>query len=363
MGHTGAVIADISDPANDGCDSGGHAFYCGVVYTNVMFAETAELVRNASKPFELNAEPDDEVVIVTDSAIEESVWAALFAAANERDLDPTVVLIPPREEHGNDPTAAAAEAMHGADLCLMVTSTAITHSEAGAAAQEAGVKCIAMDEMEPDILRSGAAGADYEAMQGIAQALGEIYAEGSEMRITSEHGTDVVGDIDGQTYWPIAGKIVENATQNICAFPDGEVGVAPDEGSTQGTVVWDTTVHGIGLLDDPIELTVEDGWVTEIDGGREADEFRETLDNADENAWYCAAELSIGINPDAEISGRMRTDKKVEGAVHIATGANKDLGGEIQSDLHIDGTIRHPTVWVDDRKIVDDGDILVDSDA
>lgn len=137
--------------------------------------------------------------------------------------------------------------------------------------------------------------------------------------------------------------------------------MAPDEESTEGTVVWDTTVHGIGLLDEPVELTVEDGWVTDISGGREADEFQETLDKADENARYCAAEFSIGINPDAEIMGRMRTDKKVEGAVHIATGANKDLGGDIQSDIHIDGTIRYPDVWVDDRKLVEDSEILVES--
>lgn len=325
-----------------------------------MLANTAELVRNAAKPFELNAEAGDTAVIVTDSRMDESVWAALFAAANERNLDPTVCFIPPRESHGNNPTEAAAAAMQEADICVMATTTALTHSEAGAAAQEAGVKCIAMDEMSPDILRSGAANADYEAMQGIAQALGEIYAAGSEMRITSETGMDVVGDIEDRTFWPIAGKIVENATQSICAFPDGEVGVAPDEGSTDGTIVWDTTVHGIGLLDEPIELTVEDGWVTEIDGGREADQFRETLEASDENAWYCAAEFSIGINPDAEITGRMRTDKKVEGAVHTATGANKDLGGEIQSELHIDGTTRYPSVWVDDQQLVDEGDILVE---
>lgn len=325
-----------------------------------MLADTAELVKNAAKPLELNAEPGERVVIVTDSEMAESVWAALFAAANERDLDPTVCFIPPREEHGNNPTDAAAEAMLEADICIMATTTALTHSEAGAAAQHAGVKCIAMDEMAPDILRSGAAGADYEKMQGIAQALGDIYEDGSEMRITSDTGTDVVGDIRGRNCWPIAGKIVENATQSICAFPDGEVGVAPDEGSTNGTIVWDTTVHGIGLLDEPIELTVEDGWVTEISGGREADQFRETLEAADENAWYCAAEFSIGINPDAEITGRMRTDKKVEGAVHTATGANKDLGGEIQSALHIDGTTRYPNVWVDDQQLVDSGEILIE---
>lgn len=327
-----------------------------------MHTETAELVRNAIKPFKLNADSGDKVTIVSDTAVDESVWAALFAAANEQDLDPTVTLMSPRESHGNGPTEAIRESMLSADLCVMATSTAITHSEAGAAAQKADVKCIAMDEIAPDILRSGAAGADYEAMQEIAQTLGEIYAEGSEMRITSEHGTDVVGDIEGQTYWPIAGKIVENATQNICAFPDGEVGVAPGEGSTHGTVVWDTTVHGIGLLDEPIRLKIEDGWVTDVSGGREADEFREMLEAADENARYCAAEFSIGINPDAEITGRMRTDKKVEGAVHIATGANRDLGGEIQSELHIDGTIRYPSVWIDDQQLVEHGEILVDSE-
>lgn len=249
-----------------------------------MFAETAELVKNAAKPLKLNAEPGDEVVIVTDSEVSESVWAALFAAANERDLDPTVALVPPRKEHGNDPTDAAAEAMLSADLCPMATLTAITHSEAGVAVQEAGVKCIATDEMSPEILRSGAAGADYEKIQGIAQHWVTSTQTSSTMRITSDHGTDVVGDIEDRTYWPIAGKIVENTTQNICAFPDGEVGVAPDEGTTEGTVVWDTTVHGIDLLDDPIELTVEDGWVTDIEGGREADEFRKTLEAADENA-------------------------------------------------------------------------------
>jgi leucyl aminopeptidase (aminopeptidase T) len=328
-----------------------------------MLSNTAELVRNAAKPLELNAEPGDEVLIVTDTRTEESIWTALFAAAHQMDLDPTLAMIPPRTEHGNDPTAAVSEAMLNTDICVMATQTALTHSDAGAAAQRAGVKCIAMDEMTVDIMRGGAANTDYEAMQPIAQTLGNIYAGGSEMRITSEHGTDVVGNIEDRTYWPIAGRVVNNDTQSICAFPDGEVGVAPDEGSTQGTVVWDTTVHGLGLLDDPVELTVEDGWVTDVRGGVEARKYERTLDEeGDKNARYCAAEFSIGINRDAEITGRMRTDKKVEGAVHIATGDNYDLGGEIQSNLHIDGTIQRPDVWVDDLKLVKDGDLLVEPD-
>lgn len=322
--------------------------------------DTIELVRNASKPFQLNAQAGDKVLIVTDTKVDESVWEALFAAANAQGFDPTVTMMTPREAHGNDPTEAIAEAMLSVDICVLATSTAITHSSAGAAAQRAGVKCILMDEITPDILRSGAANADYEAMQAVATKLGEIYDQGTEIRVTSEAGTDVVGDIEGCTYWPIAGRIVDNETQTVCAFPDGEVGVAPKEGSTNGTVVWDTTVHGIGLLDDPIELTVEDGWVTDIRGGRDAERYEQMLAGYGRNARYCAAEISVGINPSADITGSLRTDKKCAGTAHIATGSNYDLGGTIESDLHIDGVVRRPSVWVDDEQIVDEGEITVE---
>lgn len=325
----------------------------------MMSLDTVELVRNAKEPFRLNACQGDKVLIVSDTKTDSAVWEALFAAANSEDLDPTLAIMTPRSAHGNDPTDAIAEAMLSVDLCILATSTALTHSRAGAAAQEAGVKCILMDEITSDILRSGAANADYDAMQSIATALGEIYEAGSEMRITSNNGTDVVGDIEDQTYWPIAGRIVDNETQTVCAFPDGEVGVAPAEGSTQGTVTWDTTVHGIGLLNEPIELTVKDGWVVDIGGGREAKIYEQMLNAHDENARYCAAEFSVGINPGAEITGSLRTDKKAEGTVHIATGSNVDLGGTIESKIHIDGVIRYPSVWIDGEQIVKDGEITI----
>lgn len=324
-----------------------------------MTTDSMELVRNAMKPFRLNAEPGDNVLIVTDTQVDDDVWEALFAAANAMDLDPTLAMMTPRGAHGNDPTEAISEAMLSVDLCVLAGSTALTHSRAGAAAQRAGVKCILMDEIDRDILRSGAANADYEAMQGVAQAIGDVYSTGTEIRVRSELGTDVVADITDCTYWPIAGRIVDNETQTVCAFPDGEVGVAPREGTTQGTVVWDTTVHGIGLLDDPIELTIEDGWVVAVDGAREAEQYASLLEENDENARYCAAEISVGINPNAEITGSLRTDKKVEGTVHIATGSNIDLGGSIESDIHIDGVVSSPSVWIDEELIVEDGRLRI----
>jgi len=79
----------------------------------------------------------------------------------------------------------------------------------------------------------------------------------------------------------------------------------------------------------------------------------------DDNSYNFPAEISIGINPRARITGAMREDKKLMGAVHIAFGTNSDTGGNIMSKLHIDGTIRYPTVYVDGKVIVDKGRLTV----
>jgi len=325
-----------------------------------MSFEAAELVPILSKPFEMNAESGDDILIVTDTEIEESVQSALFAAAHKADLDPTIAIITPREADNNDPPAVVGEAMKESDIYVLAASKALAHSHPSAEAQESGSGMIVMSEISPEILRSGAATADYGRIQALADRLDPIYESGSEIRVKDENGTDLVGDIEDRNYWPIAGTLYQNATQYVATFPDGEVGVAPKEGSTNGTVVWDQSVHGVGQLETPIELTVEDGWVTDIKGGQEAEQFERILkEHGDENSYYCAAEIALGINHGAEFTGKLRTDKKVLGSVHIAVGDNVDLGGTIESDLHIDGVVSAPDVWVDDRKISENGSVLV----
>lgn len=325
-----------------------------------MTLEAAELVPIASKPFRMNAEPGDDVVIVTDTVIEDSVRSALFGAAHQLDLDPSLVVIPPRAADNNDPPHVVGEAMQSADIYVLAASKALAHSRPSAEAQASGSGMIVMSELSTDILRSGAATADYSEIQRVADRLEPIYADGSTIRVEDDNGTTLEADIEGRNYWPLAGTLFQNATQYVATFPDGEMGVAPAEGSTDGTIVWDQSVHGLGKLDDPIELTVDDGWVTDISGGDDADRFARFLaEKGDDNAYYCAAEIALGINHGAEFTGKLRTDKKVLGSVHTAVGDNIDLGGTIESDLHIDGVTTAPTVWVDDVKVSEGGEILI----
>ena len=59
------------------------------------------------------------------------------------------------------------------------------------------------------------------------------------------------------------------------------------------------------------------------------------------------AELGIGTNPAATLSGSILEDEKVVGTAHLAFGTNVSFGGTNASAVHIDGMLLEPTVELD----------------
>src|SRR5439155_22241813 len=110
----------------------------------------------------------------------------------------------------------------------------------------------------------------------------------------------------------------------------------------------------------PIELTVKDGRVTDIDGGPEARILEDYLtEYGDENAYMCPAEASVGVNARAVVRGIQREDKNIMGTLHFGLGTNIDVGGCVKSRIHMDGVILEPTLYVDGVKRIEDGRIQV----
>jgi aminopeptidase len=54
-------------------------------------------------------------------------------------------------------------------------------------------------------------------------------------------------------------------------LPTGEAYLAPIEGGSQGVVVVDGSMAGVGVTRAPIRIEVRDGYATEITGGAEAE--------------------------------------------------------------------------------------------
>ena len=307
-----------------------------------------------------SVEDGETVLIVVDRGTEPGVTDVLTEAARGLRLSHNVVSMPVSPVPNAEPPEQVADAMLQHNVIVVGTTVPIAHTKAVRTANAEGARFISMDGVNLAMLTGGGASADYSRIHEIGLAIEERWNAASHVRVTSELGTDLEADITGRRSWRFDGTPFRADWFLLtgCAFPDGEVGIAPLEGTANGTVVWDASVHWLGLLRDLIRLEVKKGWVKAISGGDQAKELETRLAELDDaNSYYCPAEIAIGINPDAQITGTMREDKKALGTVHIATGTNIDIGGTIEAKSHIDGLIRQPSVWLDGHTIVDNGQI------
>ncbi len=204
--------------------------------------------------------------------------------------------------------------------------------------------------------------ADYREIAALTNRLGDALKGRSQVRITTALGTDLTLDIAGRTVMRDTGLF--HKARDHGNLPAGECYVAPIENRTQGVFVVDKSYPGI-LIEEPIRLTVKDGRVTTIDGGREAQQLAAMVRDNEQKPYgegcRVVCELGIGTNPNARLQGNVLTDEKVMGTVHIAIGHNAlaSYGGQNRAPIHLDGVIGGPTLIVDGDTLIRDGEYLV----
>lgn len=316
----------------------------------------------AEIPFALNVTRGESVLIVADTESNVVCWQALAAAGHTHGADVTVAISPPVAQHSYEPPPAVAAAMWASDHIMLVTSRALAHSEAAKRCQREGRTIFFMEEITPDMLSRGATLEDYEEMQELGKRVMEAWTRARDVHVTTEEGTDFKCSVDGREGLFIAGKAFKSDSLGMCscAFPDGESVIAPVEGTGDGVVVFDTTAHSVGRIREPMRLTIRDGVVVEIEGGDEARTWQDILEaQEDPESWKFPAEIAIGLNPKAKVTGVLREDKKIWGSCHMAVGTNADFGGTVQAKVHMDGLMLKPTVIFDGRSIVKQGRIVI----
>ena len=71
------------------------------------------------------------------------------------------------------------------------------------------------------------------------------------------------------------------------------------------------------------------------------------------------AEFGIGLNPKAELCGRMLEDEGCMGTVHFGFGSNSTIGGKNKINFHLDLVMKEPTVMIDGKVIIQKGDLTI----
>jgi leucyl aminopeptidase (aminopeptidase T) len=114
----------------------------------------------------------------------------------------------------------------------------------------------------------------------------------------------------------------------------------------------------LGISDEPATLTVSGGLIVAGEGGLAPEYFRRLQAHGD--AGRNLAELGVGTNDHAILTGNVLEDEKILGTVHIAFGASAGIGGTVSVPIHLDAVVLDATLEVDGEKVLDGGRFVLD---
>ena len=299
----------------------------------------------------LDVKEGESVLVITDDE-KYPIGNALYEAAKALGADGLLVTMKPRKVSGEEPPASIAAAMKEADVVIAPMSTSITHTNAKILAAKAGARIATMPGITEEMFSHGAMTADYGVVLELTKKVTDLLSSASTARIEKD-GEVLTLDLKGRPGIPSPGVYREKGTSGN--LPSGEAYIAPLENGSNGTMIIDGSMVGVGLLDSPLKVTVKDGKLQSIEG-KDADKLGILLKNP-ENATL--AELGIGTNYAARLTGVILEDEKAYHTVHIAFGTNSGFGGTNKAECHLDGIIKNPTLYLDDLLVLDKGEFRI----
>lgn len=304
----------------------------------------------------MGVEEDETLLVVTDENTNE-IGRALFEAGQKLCREALYVEMKARKINGEEPPEQIAELMKTVDVVICPTTKSLTHTNARREASKQGVRIGTMPGITVDTMVR-CLSADYKEIIETNDRLVQILKNTQELRVTTKLGTDIKFQLKGRRILSSTG-VLRNIGESG-NIPSGEVYFAPVEAKTNGVVVFDGSIAGIGLLESPVTVTIVDGFAEKFEGKSEdAQKLEKMLQTVGKYA-RAVAEFGIGTNPNAKLCGDILEDEKVLGTVHVAFGNNLSMGGKINVPIHIDGILKKPTVFADDDKIMSAGKLVLD---
>jgi leucyl aminopeptidase (aminopeptidase T) len=295
-----------------------------------------------------------EDVLVVCNQVTEEIGALMRIEAQGDGADATLAVISERESHAAEPPRAVAAAMAAADVVLAPTVQSLSHTAARKAASEAGVRIGTLPGVTEEMLVR-LMGGDLDEMRRRGWAVVAALNSGSEVRITCPNGSDLKLGLEGRQGIVDAGELTKRGA--FGNLPCGEGFIAPLEGTAEGKLVVDGSIAAVGLLDAQVEMTLRGGHLVEASGS-EGTELMDLLTPHGEDGTN-VAELGIGTNEEAILTGNVLEDEKILGTCHVAFGASAAIGGTVQVPVHLDVVVMEPTVEIDGEAILSGGELLI----
>lgn len=294
----------------------------------------------------LAVKPGEDVLVIADPATE-AIGVALREAASRAGADAVLALMDERATDGTDPARPIAAAMSACDVFIAPTSRSLSHTPARQRASEAGARGATLPGVTADMLARVMA-VDFDLMAERSRRVAELLTAADEARLTCPRGSDLTLALTGRSGIADDGALTDpGAFGNL---PAGEGFIAPLTGA--GTIVA-SSLAPLGLTEPPARLTVHDGRITAAQDGL-GPEYLELLE-AHGASGTNLAELGIGTNDRAQLTGNVLEDEKILGTVHIAFGASAGIGGNVSVPIHLDVVVLDATLHVGGTPVLEAG--------
>lgn len=294
---------------------------------------------------------DEELLVVADPE-REGLGRAFLDAARGLGADGALVILPPDPRRGTEPPRSVAAAFSACDVFLAPCLPSLSHTVARRTASERGIRGATLPQVTEDLL-ARLMSVDFETMARRGRAVADLLTDATEAHLTCPLGTDFRLDLTGRSGIPDDGDLT--APGAFGNLPCGEGFIAPAGG--EGTIVA-ATEPLTGLQEPPLRIEVRDGLLTEATNPT----FLAALDAHGAHGRNLA-ELGIGTNDRATLTGNVLEDEKILGTAHVAFGASQAIGGAVTVPVHLDVVVVNASLTIGATQVLDAGRFLLDGGA
>jgi leucyl aminopeptidase (aminopeptidase T) len=293
----------------------------------------------------------EDVLVIVDPATR-AIGEALREAAAATGADAVLAEMDERATDGTDPARPIAAALTACDVYIAPTSRSLSHTLARKRATESGARGATMPGVTEDMLARVMV-VDFDRMAARSRAVAKLLDAADEAHVSCPRGTDFSLDLSGRA--GIADDGDMTAAGAFGNLPAGEGFIAPLNGN--GTIVA-ASLAPLGLSQEPATLTVKDGRIVAAEGGL-GPEYLKLL-KAHGELGTNLAELGVGTNDRAQLTGNVLEDEKILGTVHVAFGASAGIGGTVSVPIHLDVVVLEATLRVGGTTVLDAGRYILD---
>jgi aminopeptidase len=339
----------------------------GVDLQTLSFEERLQLgAENAARCMGITGQ--DRVFIITDYA-RQSIARRVAAVALDLHADVSVHFL---EHYGERPLTTFPEALRQDLINAHPTVTYyIATAQPGEIAfripllpflaRELKTRHGHMIGIDENVMADGMC-ADYDEVFRLTNQVYDIVRHAHTIHVTSAKGSDVTATFNKNWQWvPCHGRYHEQGKWGN--LPEGEVYTAPAtvDGVLVCDVLGDYFSEKYGVLEQPLILTIKDGYVTDVssDNAELVREVRDYLFSAPNGNRV--GEFAIGtLTSLTKLVGNLLQDEKMPG-LHVAFGNPypQFTGADWNATIHVDVIPSCCTIEVDGHIIMRDGKFII----